>query len=350
MTTAANTNTPSSPEADMPLKASVPAPAPAAPPAPTDMTGIEYRVYGPPGCGKPLISAARHTPPWTRTGSRWYYPLPGPPPWKSPTAACPWPRMKRAPPLLLLEAAGTACPGRGRQAHQRMERSSSRPGSVPYPQPHGGSRQPGLRRRPAARRSGHRPLPTAPLSHGAHDLQERLSGTLRPNQGSLEARKEPADFNDLIDHALRDYPAAPTKPEAIFADETQVLDYQQMALLRRWGKAAGRLVVIGDPNQNLYRWRGSDPECPPFAPGPDPGIEPHLPGVPGGAPPGLGLDQPLPRPLQRRIPPGKPRENSASSSWVTASTAIPTTSCRILGSRPTGCWRICSNTWIKTDR
>lgn len=73
--------------------------------------------------------------------------------------------------------------------------------------------------------------------------------------------QELLDFNDLIDKALQEFPHAPTKPDAIFADEAQDLDYQQMALLRRWGQAAGRLVVIGDPDQNLYRWRGSDPGC-----------------------------------------------------------------------------------------
>ena len=67
------------------------------------------------------------------------------------------------------------------------------------------------------------------------------------------------DFNDLIKEATEKWDEAPSRPEVIFVDEAQDLDYQQMHLLRKWGQAAGRLVVIGDPNQNLYRWRGSDP-------------------------------------------------------------------------------------------
>ena len=67
------------------------------------------------------------------------------------------------------------------------------------------------------------------------------------------------DFTDLVEICRRDYPRAPSNPAVIFVDEAQDLDQLQMSLLRQWGQAAGELVVVGDPDQNIYFWRGSDP-------------------------------------------------------------------------------------------
>ena len=67
------------------------------------------------------------------------------------------------------------------------------------------------------------------------------------------------DFTDMIEIALQDCDQAPTRPDVIFVDEAQDLDHLQMALMRKWGAAAGQLIVVGDPDQNIYRWRGSDP-------------------------------------------------------------------------------------------
>ena len=67
------------------------------------------------------------------------------------------------------------------------------------------------------------------------------------------------DFTDMIEIALRDCNHAPSMPDVIFVDEAQDLDHLQMALIRKWGRAAGQLIVVGDPDQNIYRWRGSDP-------------------------------------------------------------------------------------------
>ena len=69
------------------------------------------------------------------------------------------------------------------------------------------------------------------------------------------------DFTDLIETCLRDTPVAPDVPDVIFVDEAQDLDYLEMALVRKWGRQAGYLVMVGDPDQCLYRWRGSDPEA-----------------------------------------------------------------------------------------
>ena len=65
------------------------------------------------------------------------------------------------------------------------------------------------------------------------------------------------DFTDLLERCLDEVPSAPNTPTAIFVDEAQDLSRLEVALLNRWGEAAGRLVLVGDPWQNLYEWRGS---------------------------------------------------------------------------------------------
>ena len=69
------------------------------------------------------------------------------------------------------------------------------------------------------------------------------------------------DFTDLIEQSLDTVPTAPGNPSVIFLDEAQDMDLLEMSLARKWGEAAGYLVVVGDPDQNLYQWRGSDPEA-----------------------------------------------------------------------------------------
>ena len=67
------------------------------------------------------------------------------------------------------------------------------------------------------------------------------------------------DFTDLILNCLEYVPQAPGKPDIILADEAQDLDPLELALLRKWGQEAGRLELVGDPQQNLYFWRGAQP-------------------------------------------------------------------------------------------
>ena len=66
------------------------------------------------------------------------------------------------------------------------------------------------------------------------------------------------DFTDLLETALQETETAPNAPSVIFADEAQDFSALEMALLQRWGKPAGRLVIVGDPWQSLYSWRGAD--------------------------------------------------------------------------------------------
>ena len=74
------------------------------------------------------------------------------------------------------------------------------------------------------------------------------------------------DFDDLLLEVLREYErdpdAFPSKPfRQILVDEFQDCNAVQFKLLRYWSKKNGRLFVIGDPDQSIYGFRGSDPAC-----------------------------------------------------------------------------------------
>ncbi len=68
------------------------------------------------------------------------------------------------------------------------------------------------------------------------------------------------DFNDLMDDAVGIL-TAPGNPDVILVDEAQDHDRQQFRLLRHWAENVEALIVVGDPDQNLYEWRGSEPEA-----------------------------------------------------------------------------------------
>ncbi len=67
------------------------------------------------------------------------------------------------------------------------------------------------------------------------------------------------DFTDMIELALLQIPAPPGDPLVMIADEAQDLSSLEFALLRKWGKATGKLIITGDPYQALYAWRGAHP-------------------------------------------------------------------------------------------
>jgi hypothetical protein len=57
------------------------------------------------------------------------------------------------------------------------------------------------------------------------------------------------DFSDLISVALEEVSRPPEAPEVIIADEAQDLSALEFALLKKWGEAAGALMLSGDPYQ-----------------------------------------------------------------------------------------------------
>lgn len=66
------------------------------------------------------------------------------------------------------------------------------------------------------------------------------------------------DFSDVIAQAGHCGP--PGEADMIFADEAQDLSRLELELLRAWAERAGRLVLVGDPWQALYTWRGAHPQ------------------------------------------------------------------------------------------
>lgn len=69
------------------------------------------------------------------------------------------------------------------------------------------------------------------------------------------------DFTDLIERAYDEIDVHPAKPAAFFLDEAQDMSRLEMRLARKWGEECSVFVIVGDPYQNLYQWRGSDPEA-----------------------------------------------------------------------------------------
>jgi hypothetical protein len=69
------------------------------------------------------------------------------------------------------------------------------------------------------------------------------------------------DFTDMLEAALRDAETAPGDPAAVLVDEAQDLSRLSWALARKWGERALTFVTVGDPDQCLYSWAGVDVEA-----------------------------------------------------------------------------------------
>jgi DNA helicase-2/ATP-dependent DNA helicase PcrA len=69
------------------------------------------------------------------------------------------------------------------------------------------------------------------------------------------------DFTDLIVDAWEGGVELPARPMVFMADEAQDFSRIEMRLARMWGERCETFVIVGDPDQNLYQWRGSDPEA-----------------------------------------------------------------------------------------
>jgi DNA helicase-2/ATP-dependent DNA helicase PcrA len=74
----------------------------------------------------------------------------------------------------------------------------------------------------------------------------------------LQAPHGRLDFTDLIERALYDVDRHPSAPEVFLLDEAQDFSRLELALATSWARHTDSTVIVGDPDQTLYTWRGSD--------------------------------------------------------------------------------------------
>ena len=66
------------------------------------------------------------------------------------------------------------------------------------------------------------------------------------------------DFTDLIEQAIEQAPVHPAMPDVLLLDEAQDFSALELRLAMTWAQRCRKAVVVGDPRQALYGWRGSD--------------------------------------------------------------------------------------------
>jgi DNA helicase-2/ATP-dependent DNA helicase PcrA len=76
----------------------------------------------------------------------------------------------------------------------------------------------------------------------------------------FKGQTDSIDFQDMIDLALLDADTCPGTPACFVVDEAQDLQPAQWLLAQKWGEAADRFLVAGDPAQVLYSWIGARPD------------------------------------------------------------------------------------------
>src|SRR5690606_14051334 len=68
------------------------------------------------------------------------------------------------------------------------------------------------------------------------------------------------DFDDLIENATMLLKDSEFRPKWIIVDEFQDCDEAQLEFIKAMSSPETKLFVVGDPNQIIYTWRGSDRE------------------------------------------------------------------------------------------
>jgi DNA helicase-2/ATP-dependent DNA helicase PcrA len=76
---------------------------------------------------------------------------------------------------------------------------------------------------------------------------------------AFKAERGVIDFTDMIEHALDQGLGPPGEPAVILVDEAQDLSALEIKLVQHWRTFARALMIVGDPWQSLYVWRGADP-------------------------------------------------------------------------------------------
>ncbi len=66
------------------------------------------------------------------------------------------------------------------------------------------------------------------------------------------------DYEDLIERATRDFDRPPGDPWVVYLDEAQDSSASELELAMHWSKRCD-LIVVGDPDQAIFTWRGASP-------------------------------------------------------------------------------------------
>lgn len=69
------------------------------------------------------------------------------------------------------------------------------------------------------------------------------------------------EFTHLIESCLHKQIYFTPQPAAIFVDEYQDFSDLEIELVNRWAQDAEHLVLVGDPYQSIYGWRGASPSA-----------------------------------------------------------------------------------------
>jgi superfamily I DNA/RNA helicase len=120
------------------------------------------------------------------------------------------------------------------------------------------------------------PSDLQPMGDTAHDLHARLM-TLRARATPTEMWPDDIlhhhhqwedwkhqtgrlDFTDLIDRAI-DLGPHPARPRGLFLDEAQDFSRLELKLASQWAQHTDTTVIVADPDQCLFSFRGADPQA-----------------------------------------------------------------------------------------
>jgi superfamily I DNA/RNA helicase len=76
---------------------------------------------------------------------------------------------------------------------------------------------------------------------------------------SFKVEEGVIDFTDMIANAMSEVLVPPGNPAVIMVDEAQDLSAMEYAVVANWATHATATIIVGDPWQALYTWRGADP-------------------------------------------------------------------------------------------
>lgn len=93
------------------------------------------------------------------------------------------------------------------------------------------------------------------------ELWPRDVQTFARTWDAWKADNDLIDFTDMIEIALLDVPYAPGRPQVGFFDEVQDFTRLELTLIRKWGADMERIILAGDDDQCLFRFKGATPDA-----------------------------------------------------------------------------------------